>query len=162
MNRKESRPGSKNRQRARYVQPKDDTSKAKGPETLVCDACRVVQHGGRWFWGAPPDGHVRGGLCPACQRIRDRYPAGTIRVPASLLEPRDEIVHLIRNVEEAEKNEHPLERIMDIEERNGGLVVTTTGMHVARRIADRLERRFHKKPRMHYEEENLLRLEWEG
>jgi NMD protein affecting ribosome stability and mRNA decay len=134
----------------------------KGPGALVCSDCGVVQHRGKWYWGAPPLAALREVRCPACQRIRDRYPAGTIHLHADFLEQRKEVLALIKNVERAQKDEHPLERLMDVVESDGHLVVTTTGIHLARQIAHRLARRFHKKARLHYsDKESLLRVTWE-
>ena len=63
---------------------------------------------------------------------------------------------LIRGVEEVEREEHPLERIMAIEEAGDTLVVTTTGHHIARRIASRLRQRLHRKPKVHYGTESAV------
>lgn len=165
MSGKQSGPGPRKRHRARNVEPKHhDTyaSEAKPAGAQVCDTCGLVQVAGRWSRAEPPVDAVRGVLCPACQRTRDRHPAGTIRVPARLLAPRDEIVRLIRHTEQAEAETHPLERIMAIDDDGDGILVTTTGLHLARRIADQLARRLHTKPSLHYGEENEVRVAWEG
>jgi hypothetical protein len=130
---------------------------------LVCGDCGVVQHAGKWTWGAPPLAQLEQGRCPACQRVRERYPAGTLRLPPAFLARRAEVLRLIRNVEKSEKAEHPLERLMEVEESDGRLVVTTTGVHLARQIAHKLAKRFHRKPRFRYaDEENLVHVDWEG
>jgi hypothetical protein len=116
----------------------------------VCEDCGLVQHRGRWSSGAPPLTELRGGRCPACQRIRDRYPAGTIRLHPDLLEHRAEVLRLARNLERAERSEHPLERLMGVERADDHLVITTTGVHLARRIARHLARRFHRRARIRY------------
>ena len=163
---KETRPGRRKDHRPRMIQPKQHDTYASRKEVakaLVCDRCEVVFHAGRWYWGAPPLTDVRDGLCPACERIRDRYPAGTLRLPEVFLAQRDEVLGLIKNAEKAEKAEHPLERLMDIEDGpDGGLIVTTTGIHLARAIANKLERRFHRQARIRYpEEQKLIQVDWE-
>jgi hypothetical protein len=51
--------------------------------------------------------------------MRDRYPAGDVHLSGSFLDVhRDEIIAQIRKLEGDERKEHPLHRIMDIEERN--------------------------------------------
>lgn len=167
MSGKETRPGPRKDHPPRTTRPKHhDTyaGRAKSPAALVCERCGLVQHAGRWTPGPPPLTDVATGLCPACERIRDRYPAGTLRLPASFLERRDEVLSLIRNAEEAERAEHPLERVMDLEDgADGGLTVTTTGIHLARAIASKLERRFHRTARLRYpEEQHLLHVDWEA
>lgn len=170
---KHNRPGPRTDQRLRKdhhrphkpeAGPHDTYSRqAKPHETIVCDRCGVVFHAGRWTWGAAPLSDSVGGLCPACQRISDRYPAGTIRLPEEFLAEREEVLDLIRNAEATEKPEHPLERLMELEETpGGGLVVTTTGIHLARAITSKLERRFHKQARICYlEEQKLINVDWD-
>ncbi|NOT29747.1 MAG: ATPase [Planctomycetes bacterium] len=134
---------------------------AKAAGALVCGDCGVVQHRGKWNWGAPPLVQLSKGRCPACQRVRERYPAGTLRLPAHFLAHRQEVLQLIRNVEATEKLEHPLERLMAVEDSDGCLVVTTTGVHLARRIAHKLAKRFHAKPRIRYaDDEELVHVDW--
>lgn len=135
-------------------------SKAAG--ALVCKDCGLVQHAGKWFRGRPPLADVRAGRCPACQRVRERYPAGTLRLPGEFLKHRTEVLRLIKNIARAETAEHPLERLMGAEESDGHLVVTTTGVHLARAIAHKLARRFHRRPRLRYADgEELLYVTWE-
>lgn len=151
---------------ARNVQPvQHDPYRAqrKTGESIVCDQCGVVCHDGRWYWGTPPVGNDAGGLCPACQRIRDRYPAGTLRLHGLPERYRDEVLGLVRNAEEREKAEHPLERLMEVEDGGDGVVVTTTGTHLARSIASALKRRFHGGIAIRYVEgETLVRVDWTG
>jgi len=137
-------------------------AKPEGP--VVCDRCSLVFHGGRWVRGAPPLADLASGLCPACERIRDRYPAGTLRLPAEFLAERAEVIGFLRNAARNESAEHPLERLMDVEdEPDGGLRVTTTGIHLARVIAHGLERRFHRRARIRYpDEEHLMLVDWEA
>lgn len=157
-------PGTK-KDRPRGVQSRHPSAYARAPKSagaLVCDDCGVVQHGGKWYWGAPPLAEIQRGRCPACQRTRDGQPAGTIRLHPDFLEHGDEILQLIRNVEQAEKAEHPLERLMEVEQSDGRLVVTTTGVHIARQIAHKLARRFHRKARIRYaDDEGLILVDWE-
>lgn len=71
---------------------------------------------------------------------------------------------MLRNAERAEGEEHPLERLMDlVDEPDGSLVVTTTGLHLARAIANKLERRFHRHARIHYPgEQERVQVDWAG
>ncbi len=158
------KPGAK-KARPRGVQsrhPEVYVEGAKPAGALLCRDCGVVQHAGRWTWNAPPQARVQKGLCPACRRIRDEYPAGTIQLDRAFLRHKKEILGLIRRVERAEKAEHPLERVMGTVESGGRLVVTTTGIHIARQIAHKLARRFHKRARIRYaEDESLVHVDWD-
>ena len=74
---------------------------------------------------------------------------------------RDEVMHLLRNVETRENAEHPLQRIMDIAGENGGLTVTTTDPHLARALGEAVYHAYRGKLEFHYNpEENLLRVHW--
>lgn len=52
------------------------------------------------------------------------------------------MLHLAHYQEEAEKNEHPLNRIISIEEDAHGVVINTTDIHVPRRIGEAIKRAF--------------------
>ena len=53
---------------------------AKAAGGLVCEDCGIVQHGGKWYFGAPPLAELARGRCPACRRIRDKYPDRVFRL----------------------------------------------------------------------------------
>lgn len=132
-------------------------------EPARCPDCAAVYRDGRWKWssagGAGPAHEV---LCPACQRIRDSFPAGFVSVSGEFFAGhRDEILALVRHCEETEKRNHPLERIMKVADDSGGVLVTTTGVHLARRIGDALEDAYKGSLEFHYnKEEQLLRVAW--
>ena len=72
------------------------------------------------------------------------FPAGEIRLGGSFLgKHRDEILHLVRHQEEMEKAEHPLNRIMKIDDTPDQILVTTTEIHLPRRIGEALRNAFH-------------------
>ena len=136
-------------------------SPSKEAGALVYEVCGAVRYEGRWTFRAPPLADLAASRCPACQRIADREPAGTLHVPADFLAHRDEVVNMIRNVEEKERAEHALERVMEIAEEGGRMTVTTTGIHIAREIAHKLARRFHRKARLHYAgDESRVEVDW--
>ena len=151
---------------ARNVQPKGHDpyrSEAKPADSMVCDDCGVVCHGGKWYWGAPPLGVEHGGSCPACRRIRDHYPAGTVLLHSAPEAVRQEILAMIHHAEAAEKGEHALERLMAIEADGEDLRITTTGLHLARAIGSALRRRFHTGVSIRYlEEDHIVLVEWRG
>ncbi len=133
----------------------------KGHDGVVCKVCGIVLNRGTWSVGPAPEGKVAKVVCPACTRIRERYAAGTVTIPAEFLGRRAEVVNMVRNLEKSESAEHPLERVMDIVDDDGALVVTTTGVHLARLVAHKLAKRFHKKPRIWYaDDEELVHVEW--
>lgn len=133
----------------------------KYSEPTVCPQCEAVFQGGRWQWSARPQS-AQEVLCPACRRIRDSFPVGFVHVSGDyFLRHRDELIHLIENEAERERSEHPLERVMETAPEDSGLLVTTTGIHLARRLGEALERACHGELSFHYNDaENLVRVYW--
>jgi hypothetical protein len=125
----------------KMIQPgRHDSYKNLGKlhEPTVCSGCGAVYLDGRWTWAAAPKGAHKA-VCAACKRVADRFPAGRIVIGGAFFnEHREEILSLVRNVEATEKKERPTERIMAIADDGGQTVVTTTGIHVARRIGESL------------------------
>jgi hypothetical protein len=132
-------------------------------DATSCPACGLRYQHGHWAW--PESGRRslrKGRLCPACQRIKDHYPAGEVIVSGDFLDAhRDEVVSRIRRIEQSESDLHPLHRIMAIEHRGADLVVTTTDVHLPHRIGHALHDAWGGEVRTHYDLEGYFaRVEW--
>lgn len=127
----------------------------------VCPQCGAVYESDRWRWGAPP---VDAGeqLCQACHRINDQYPAGEVNLSGEFLAAhKEEVIHLARNQEQLENAEHPLHRIMSIDDRQDEVVITTTDIHLPRRIGQALHSAYKGSLDVHYDEEGyFIRVHW--
>jgi len=136
-------------------------SRGKLAEPAVCPECGAVFHGGRWQWLEKPQG-AHSETCPACHRMRDRFPAGYVSIGGEFLASHEaEIMQLIKHHETREKSEHPLQRVMDIEKTDQGYQVTTTDIHLARGIGDALHHAYQGELEFHYNpDQNLLRVNW--
>ena len=136
-----TRPGGVTRHGAAiYDDPHHDPYHARGKfaEPTVCTGCGATFHHGRWQWMAAPSDANRG-LCPACHRIRDRMPAGTVRLSGPYVaKHRNDLLGIVRNAEKHERTEHALARIMSIDDDGEGIVVSTTDVHLPRRIGEAL------------------------
>jgi hypothetical protein len=67
----------------------------------------------------------------------------------------------VNNTEKAEKNEHPLSRIMSIETKPEGLVISTTDTHLPRRIGEALKHAYRGELELHYDkDEDFVRVTW--
>lgn len=140
-----------------------DTYRNRGKisKSAVCSECGAVYRNSRWTWGdKPSDAHEE--LCAACHRITDRCPAGILTLSGSFLrEHRAEIINLIHNEEKKEKGEHPLHRVMGIDEGDEEIVITTTDIHLPRRIGEALHSAYGGELNFHYRKESyFLRINW--
>lgn len=107
--------------------------KGKLPEPTVCPQCNAVFHKGRWQWmQAPADAH------------------------------REEIMRVVHNLEQHERKEHPLKRIMAIAQQADATVVTTTDIHLARGIGEAVHHAYQGELDLHYNPgENQVRVYWQ-
>jgi hypothetical protein len=153
------------RRRDRLIQEHEGDTyglREKLADPTACTSCEATYRDGRWTWDAPP-ADARRTLCPACRRIQDDYPAGLVIVEGEFAAShREEILGLARNLEEREKKEHPLKRIMRVAEPEGGpLEIATTDIHLARGIGEALHHAYQGDLDYHYtDEENLVRVHW--
>ena len=133
----------------------------KPPEPSSCPDCGAVFHGGRWQWGES-FAAANDVICPACQRIRDQFPAGFVHVGGAFFaEHRDEILSLINHHAAKAKDEHPLARIMEIIDEDDGMLLTTTDIHLARDLGEAVHHAYHGELEFYYnDDERLLRVHW--
>jgi NMD protein affecting ribosome stability and mRNA decay len=163
------KPAEKPRARPSRPEPVNDEhygadpykASARPPEPTQCPECKAVFTEGRWAWEKkPPDAYQQ--LCPACQRIQDKFPAGYVTIKGEFFAShKDEIVTMIQKYEKQEKAARPLLRIMDIDEKRDGVEVTTTDSQLARGIAEALHAAYKGDLKLRYSrDENLLRATW--
>lgn len=133
----------------------------KLPEPTRCPECEAVFRRGRWTWAAAPE-EAHAALCPACRRIRQHLPAGFVTLKGEFFrEHRDEVLKRVRHCEAQQKRRHPLQRIMALEPKAAGLLVTTTDPHLARRIGDALHDAYKGELEYRYnKQDKMLRVTW--
>lgn len=135
--------------------------RGKLPEPTACPDCGALYRDGRWTWGSPPaDSHRT--RCPACRRIADGMPAGIVTVQGEFAAAhRAEIEGLLRNIEEREKREHALKRIIALSDEDGKLVITTTDARLAHALANALHHAYQGELDSRFTEaENVFRATW--
>ena len=105
---------------------------------IQCSGCGAFYY--RRHWTLTPPGEfstqVRAQpvFCPACAKIKDRYPGGEPTLHAMNSLERGEIVRILRNEEKRARAKNPLERIMGLETVNGDWKVETTTEKLAQRL----------------------------
>jgi phage FluMu protein Com len=129
------------------MQPEIETpyeSRATYLSNTVCPECKAVFLAGNWRWGRPDAQQpVSEKKCPACRQIQDDYAGGELTVSGGFVSThRDEILNRVRNVERTAKQEHPLQRIMRIDENEGTIVIRATSGHLVARMGKALKSDF--------------------
>lgn len=132
----------------------------KYQEPTICRHCGSLFTKGRWTWDDLPE-QAHEANCPACKRIQDQYPAGLLTLSGTFLHAHEnELLNMVRNISKMEVSAHPLERLMNIRHKDGELNISTTGIHLARRLGDALQRAYQGELNYSYEGDNLLRISW--
>jgi hypothetical protein len=115
----------------------------RAPKGLIfCRDCAAVYYRRRWTL-APPrkihdriisDNDVVSAVCPACNKIRDQFPNGELRMLGVAKREVGELFRLLRNEERRAREKNPLERIMRVITENNNLTVETTTEKLAQRL----------------------------
>ena len=109
----------------------------KWPDPCVCPDCGALYSSGRWCWFMYQlDAERR--LCPACQRIRERFPAGYLTLRGNYFRHhRNEIEAMISGIIDRQGMAHPLKRLMgSVKHADGSQVITFTEPHLTSLIGD--------------------------
>ena len=139
-------------------------NRSKPTEPTICPQCRVVFTDGRWQWQPEVPKDANEELCPACQRVQDKVPAGILTISGDFFaEHRSEILDLVHNKVERQKAEHPMKRLMAIEDKDdGSTVITFTDTHLPRGVGQAIESAYKGELDIQYTEEaNIVRVYWQ-
>ena len=136
--------------------------KEKCPDPCVCERCSVVFHNGNFKWSEKPPANAAKFLCPACKRIENNYEGGVIFLEGEFLSKhKQEILSIVKNTENNERNHRPLERIIDIADNNNKITIKTTYEHIARRIGEAIHAACKGELNIRYPEgEKYVRVHW--
>ena len=135
----------------------------KPKEPTMCEVCGAVFSKGRWQWQPEPPAGAHRQRCPACQRIHDKVPAGILTMHGEFFgEHRDEIMRLVHNKVEEQKAQHPMKRLMAVQDsKDGGIEITFTDMHLPRGVGEAIERAYEGDLEIQYTEESgIVRVYW--
>ncbi len=105
---------------------------------IQCSGCGAFHHRRHWSLTLPAgfssqiQSHFV--LCPACRKIKDRFPGGELTLRGVEAGNRGEIAKILRNEESRAREKNPLERIMRMDAANGGWRIETTTEKLAQRL----------------------------
>jgi len=132
--------------------PRHDPYQAphKVADETTCPDCGAYYVGGRWKHGLG-DRTGPSARCPACRRIADDMPAGTLELEGPYVAAHaDELTRIVRHVAEREGRDHPLHRIMGIVREGERIRVTTTDLHLPQRMLEALRSAHDGEGEVHY------------
>lgn len=116
-------------------------------EGTVCTQCGAVYVNQHWTLDEKQRALLIGGavtrkvVCPGCKKIAERNPHGIVTLSGDYWpQHREEILNLIRNEESRAMGTNPLERIMDIREEGGELIIETTNEKLAQRLGRHIDK----------------------
>lgn len=141
---------------------------AKG-EFLICSACESVHTEQRWYLPSQVDvkelrkkHQMHDTVCPACRKIRDKDPGGVVHLSGGFIMGHSEdILNLITNEGTRAMGINPLERVMEVEARDGTYDVWTTNEKLAQRIGKALFKAYSGNVDYRWSEDNkLVRVFW--
>ena len=136
---------------------------AKPEEPTVCRSCGVVFNEGRWQWLPEPPVQAAAAVCPACRRAQDKVPAGFLTLSGEFFRShRDEIMNLVDNKVALQEKEHPMKRLMNVEDREDGTELTFTDSHLPRGVGEAIRRAYDGDLDIHFPEQGgIVRVYWE-
>lgn len=139
-------------------------------EPKVCEECGAVYQKRRWVSAEiaasanPERSHpIQITICPACKQKREGVPNGFVYLQGAFLTAHhDEIKRLLKNEAERAAVDNLLAQIIGWErDKSGRLTITTTTVHLAKRLGQALEKAFDGEIRYDFSHENqMARVYW--
>lgn len=128
------RTGEKGQRTPRSTDAYHKKGGVKGDAFCTCGA---LFRNKRWYrQESGPDlkeGHEL--VCPACQRIADRNPAGIVSLSGNFFATHEsEIIDQINNMAQGALLKNPLGRVMEMNKEKNGVIITTTDEKLAQKI----------------------------
>ncbi|MCM2358620.1 MAG: BCAM0308 family protein [Geobacteraceae bacterium] len=114
-------------------------------EVTLCSKCNAFYWNKRWstdaaaLTKAQAEAGTAKAVCPACQRMHDDNPAGVLSLSGDyLLQHENDILNMIKHVEAVTRAKNPLARIMEINQENKVLTISTTDAKLAQKLGREL------------------------
>ena len=141
--------------------------KERQHDMAMCKQCHAIYHNKRWSFDEKLYIKERDHkktllvLCPACQKIRDKYAEGFVTLKGDYLkEHKQDILNLIKNYDQRAMGYNPLERIIEIKDRGSVVEITTTHEKLAQRIGKKVHKACQGELEIKWTEDRVTRVVW--
>lgn len=122
-------------------------------DPTICPTCGLIYYRKRWINNPELIKEVKGKNkeivqkeCPACRKIRDKYPLGVVEIYGDFVSQKNEEVNSrIKHIAADEFTHNPLERIMSVKNENNRIIIETTTEHLAEKIGKKIAKTFKRK-----------------
>jgi hypothetical protein len=139
------------------------------PEPAVCTQCHAVFRNQRWYLKEKDytdiraEAEVHEVIFPACRKTEERYPEGVVTLRGEYLWlHEEEILNILRTVENNAIAKNPLERIISIRPEGDALVIETTEETLAEHIGRALHKAHQGRLEVDWSDNHsLCRVRWE-
>jgi len=138
-------------------------------EPMQCSVCKSVSHHKRWYLKDDPVSieilkkPIEMTVCPACRKAEDHFPGGIVTLKGECLPIyKDQIFHLIRNVEQRAKQVNPMEGIISIKDFGASVEIHTTNDRFAQKIGKEIHQAFKGDVSYHWTHgDKFVRVDWQ-
>ncbi len=113
---------------------------------LFCPTCQSIYYKKFWHHSSPSQGKVEGKsiLCPACRMIKDKEFEGQLAINNFPVNSKEDLAKLIKNFCQRAFERNPMDRLIDIKNDSGNLIITTTENQLAVKLAKKIKEVFNK------------------
>ncbi len=136
-------------------------------DPTLCPKCGIIFHEKRWqnapelikeFQEKGKEIHKK--ECPACRKIRDKYPLGIVEIRGNFIREKNKEIHSrIKHIAAEEFIHNPLERIISVDNSDERIIIETTTEHLAEKIGKKIAKTFHKSIKISFSDsEKLVRV----
>ncbi len=136
-------------------------------DMAICRKCHAIYHNKRWYMDKALYKRRRNDkaslrvLCPACRKIKDNYAEGFVMLSGKyLMEHKQDILNLVKNEEEKAMAKNPLERIINLDEKDRSVEITTTHERLAQRIGKKIHKACQGELQIKWTKDKLTRVTW--
>jgi NMD protein affecting ribosome stability and mRNA decay len=117
-------------------------------DVLMCQKCGAVYYYKSWhhrledYQKLSEDKRIKFVLCPACQMIKDKKYEGQVILRNAPENKKKEILRLVEHIGERAYQRDPMDRIIEIRDRDREVEVLTTENQLAISIGKQIKRAF--------------------